>query len=186
MAEPISTLGGPIFRRTDSTHNEFKVAWRRHAQLVTPWFLQFGVKDYTQIHFSSTSSGISTTGKSSSSSFNDISPETLARAKRVLRQADGVAIVCCVPASTRSGENRPFGDGSLHPYFQDVIAVDERSFLHTESGATAVIPEKPEFDVPQLDALMWRALATELTDLTVEEVVVIKDGNVLLETEETW
>lgn len=118
-----------------------------------------------------------------SPTFGHIPPETLTQAERILRRADGIAIVTCRPIKTQSGDTRPFGDGSLHPYFKQVIAIDERRFLHAESGATAVIVQKPDFDIPELDAATWWGLAAQLGDVHTEEVVVVKDGKLLLESE---
>ncbi|KAK9777934.1 hypothetical protein SCAR479_05260 [Seiridium cardinale] len=187
MSESVITLGGPLFRHPDITHEEFSVAWRRHAQLVTPWFLHFGVKEYTQLHIYSSTSGQPVSFPASSFS-GHIPPETLAQAQKTLRQADAFVMVRCVPNMTSTGGARPLGDGMLHSYFKKVIAIDERRFLHFESGATAVVPEngKPEFEVPQLDADVWKALVAESDDLVVEELVAIKDGEVVMERDQQW
>jgi hypothetical protein len=111
-------------------------------------FLNFGIQDYTQIHMPE---GLSSSTPSE--------PETTAQ--NILRQADGIALVRCVPIKTADGSMRPFGDFGKHSYFAAMIASDERRFLHVESGATAVKGDPPAFNVPVLAVDEWRRIALE-------------------------
>lgn len=153
------SVGGPLFRKPSTTNKEFSESWHRHAQLVSPWFLNFGIEEYTQIHISETL----------------ITPpaENESAAEKTVRQADGIAIVRCRPIETADGSVKPFGDSHNHPYFANTIAPDERRFLHEESGATAVKNDPPIFHVPQLSIDEWRDLALRMGGV---EHVKIQDG----------
>ncbi|KAI2625378.1 hypothetical protein GGS26DRAFT_593067 [Hypomontagnella submonticulosa] len=149
QAQELISVGGPLFRNPDISHEDFSKAWSRHAQLVAPWFLTFGVVEYTQIHFHKLP------GKPAVS-------EHESAAHRVLRQADGVAFVRCRLLPTSDGRTGVFGDGMAHPYFAQTIAVDERRFLHEESGATALQKDPPAYEVPELGADEWRDMAKKM------------------------
>ncbi|KAJ3579977.1 hypothetical protein NPX13_g584 [Xylaria arbuscula] len=86
-----------------------------------------------------------------------------ARAKRILLQADGVAIMRRYDVPLEAG----------HRYFSSVILKDERTFLHDESGAGAVRGEPPVYDVPDLHVDVWRDLALSMGGV---EYVKIRDG----------
>lgn len=118
-------MGGPLFRRPDTSHAEFSTSWHRHAQLVSPWFLSYGTVEYSQIHLPDQQ-----LASSKPAAENDIMAATAveAAAREILRRADGVALVRCVPVETADGSLRPFGDGGTHPYFANTIALDERRF----------------------------------------------------------
>ncbi|KAK7753807.1 hypothetical protein SLS62_004173 [Diatrype stigma] len=142
------SLGGPLFRKPGTSHEEFSLAWHRHAQIVVPWLLEFGIVEYVQIHLPSPSPG-----------------EKAPAAKGIdhtLREADGVALVRCRSVPSVDRVMRPFGDGLTHPYLEKVIAVNERFFLHEESGISAVKREPPTFEVPDLPADEWRNMALRI------------------------
>lgn len=124
-------------------------------------FLNFGIQDYTEIHMP-----------------ESLSISTPSAAQNILRQADGIALVRCVPINTVDGNMQPFGDFGKHPYFAAMIAPDERHFLHAESGATAVKGDPPAFDVPVLAIDEWRKLALEAGAV---EYVKIRDGNAAID-----
>ncbi|KAI0129720.1 hypothetical protein BJ170DRAFT_617352 [Xylariales sp. AK1849] len=161
--DDVISLGGPLFRLPGTTHAVFSVAWHRHAQLASPWFLSFGIQEYIQIHLpdrpNSSPSGLESA------------------AQKILRQADGIALVRCVPIETADGDLRPFGGGGDHPYFAEVIGRDERRFLHVESGATAVKGDPPVFAVPDLEVDEWRRLGLEMGGV---EYVKISNGEAVI------
>ncbi|KAF2429241.1 hypothetical protein EJ08DRAFT_698595 [Tothia fuscella] len=95
----------------------------------------------------------------------------------VLQQADGVAFVQCRSLRTVAGLLQPFGDGGKHPYFATTIAVDERRFLHEESGATAIKNDQPLFDIPALDVDEWKRLALGMGGI---EHVKIRSGKAVI------
>lgn len=154
-----------MFRLIGTSPAEFSTSWHRHAQIVSPWFLSFGLQEYTQIHMPEESS-------------SSIPLEHEAAIQKILRQADGIALVRCVPIKTADGNMLPFGDAEKHPYFSGMIAMDERRFLHVESGATAIKGSPPVFDVPVLAADEWRRMALEAGAV---EHVKIKDGEAVIE-----
>ncbi|KAI0381621.1 hypothetical protein F5Y04DRAFT_254966 [Hypomontagnella monticulosa] len=164
------SIGGPLFRNPNISHEDFSSAWHRHAQLVAPWFLTFGVVEYTQIHLPSPNSPNGPVGNP------EVSNESAAH--RLLRQADGVAFVRCRLLPTAEGRTGVFGNGGAHPYFAQVIAVDERRFLHEESGATAVTRERPAYEVPALGAEAWRDVALAMGGV---EYVKIREGRDAIE-----
>lgn len=178
MAEENDTivLGGPLYRKPGTTREEFMEGWQRHAEVVIPWFLEFGVTEYTQIHLPLTSNFASTaaTDNSEQQKLEDHDSD-MARARGILRQADGVAFIKCRPVRTSSGVERPFGDGFQHPYFWNVIAKDERAFLHPESGASAVRGGATFPPLPEITggAAAWRRLAL---DSGGQEYVKIEGG----------
>ncbi|KAH6644917.1 hypothetical protein BKA67DRAFT_664774 [Truncatella angustata] len=188
MSDPVVSLGGPLFRHPGTSYQEFSTSWRRHAQIVTPWFLQFGVTEYIQIHLPPNRSLHTPFSTMLSSSPSHISPEASAQAQKIMAQADGIAIVRYRPVSISPGKTRDLMDGSSHPYFKDVIAADERRFLHTESGATAVAPKDGNwsFDVPALEVDVWKELAAGCRVVKAEELVIIKDGKAEIEVEGLW
>jgi hypothetical protein len=85
-----------------------------------------------------------------------------AKAKHILRQSDGVAIM-------RRYQDVPTDRGKK--YFEDLLLVDERRFLHDESGASAVIPDEPVFDLPALQVDVWRELALGMGGVEYGELV---------------
>lgn len=157
------SLGGPIFRKPGTSHEEFSLAWHRHAQIVVPWFLEFGIVEYIQIHLPSPSP----------------SPGEKASAAKgignILKDADGVALVRCRSIPSVDRVTRPFGDGLTHPYLEKVIAVDERRFLHEESGVSAVRREMPTFQVPDLPVDEWRDMAIRIGGVEHVKVRGAKD-----------
>ncbi|TRX95415.1 hypothetical protein FHL15_003746 [Xylaria flabelliformis] len=121
----LDSNGGPIFRRPDLSHEEFATAWHRHGQLCTPWCLNSGVWEYIQIHMPSPSTS---KGNPESTSTSEAADETIeSKARRILEQADGVAIMRRYQVPADEGKQ----------YFESVILADERRFLHDESGAGA-------------------------------------------------
>ncbi|CAJ2512076.1 Uu.00g077010.m01.CDS01 [Anthostomella pinea] len=155
-AEPhkLDSIGGPLFRRPDTSHEEFSTAWHRHAQVVASWFLKkFGVVEYTQIHMPRADHQDIMSDKDKDSP-----------ARRILRQADGVALVRRYQTPMAGGPGR---------YFEEVILTDERRFLHDESGAGAVKGNPPAYDVPELAVDEWRELALQMGGI---EHVKIRDG----------
>ncbi|KAI1738501.1 hypothetical protein F4680DRAFT_182189 [Xylaria scruposa] len=157
----LNSDGGPIFRRPDLSHEEFATAWHRHGRLCTPWCLNSGVWEYIQIHMPSSSVP---TGKPESVSASEASDDTIeSKARRILEQADGVAIMRRYQVSTDEGKQ----------YFESVILADERRFLHDESGAGAVRGNPPVYDVPALHVDVWREMALEMGGV---EYVKIRDG----------
>ncbi|KAI1846389.1 hypothetical protein JX266_007594 [Neoarthrinium moseri] len=172
--ETLISVGGPLFRLPGTSVADFSAAWRRHGQLVAPWFVHFGVYEYIQIYLHN-GQGVSL---SSADALAASSVSGRSQVRGILEQASGIALVRCTAIPSADGSHRPFGDAMAHPYFRDVVSVDERRFLHAESGATAVKGDVPEFDVPDLGVDEWRALAA---DIGAEEVVVIKGGKVVCE-----
>jgi hypothetical protein len=173
-SQNISTFGGPLFRLPNTSHTDFSTSWYQHGQLATPWFLNFGIWEYIQIHLPDPTNS-SSYGSAPSSTKNGIN---LSAAKNILLQADGVAVVRCIPMETADGVLRPFGDSGKHPFFAEVVARDERRFLHVESGATAVKGNPPVFDVPKLTADEWRTLALEIGGV---EHVFVQEGKSIAE-----
>lgn len=153
----LTTIGGLLFSKPGLKRKAFSEAWHRHAQLATPWFLHHGIVEYTQIHLPEDA----TQASASSGAPHD------AAAQQALAAAGGVAVVRFAPPTAPS-----FMD-LQHPYFQAIIAADERRFLHEESGATAVVRDPPAFLVPPLAVDEWRALALAMGGV---EAVKIKDG----------
>ncbi|KAI1266501.1 hypothetical protein F5Y18DRAFT_425745 [Xylariaceae sp. FL1019] len=160
---PPNLAGGPLFRRSDLSHERFCEAWHRHAKIVMPWCLRFGVWEYVQIHMPSPSPSNPQTEDEDPTKETGIGSEHLEEARKMLRRADGVAIMRRYQVSTESGNK----------YFKEKVLVDERTFLHDESGAGAVVGEVPVFDVPVLDVDVWRRLALEIGGV---EYVKIRDG----------
>lgn len=159
--QELTTIGGLLFSKPGLTREAFSEAWHRHAQLATPWFLHHGIAEYTQIHLPEGA--------------QPGSPSPLthdAAARRALAVAGGVAIVRFAAPTAPS-----FMDLN-HPYFQAVIAPDERRFLHDESGATAVVRDPPAFPVPPFSVEEWRALALEMGGV---EAVKIQHGKPAIE-----
>ncbi|KAJ2995645.1 hypothetical protein NUW58_g1215 [Xylaria curta] len=74
------------------------------------------------------------------------------KARRVLQQADGVAIMRRYDVPTEAGRQ----------FFEGVVLTDERSFLHDESGAGAVKGNPPVYDVPDLHVDVWREMALNM------------------------
>ncbi|KAI0514428.1 hypothetical protein F5B22DRAFT_647740 [Xylaria bambusicola] len=151
----LNSAGGPIFRHPDLSHEEFAAAWHRHGRLAVPWALKFGVWEYIQIHMPNPGS--------LSTGVTDDDGTVEARARRILLQADGMAIMRRYDVPTEAG----------HLYFSNVILKDERTFLHDESGAGAVKGDPPVYDVPELHVDVWREMALEMGGV---EHVKIKDG----------
>lgn len=167
-------LGGPLHRKPGTTRDEFMKGWQRHAEVVIPWFLEFGVIEYTQIHLPLILTSASIADDPAQQKPKGHGSD-MARAHETLRQADGVAFVKCLPLRTSSGGERPFGDGFEHPYFSAIIAKDERTFLHPGSGASGV---KSGADFPSLPgiaggAVTWRRIALQSGG---QEYVMIKGG----------
>ncbi|KAI0546874.1 hypothetical protein F4679DRAFT_587091 [Xylaria curta] len=157
----LNSAGGPIFRRPDLSHEEFATAWHRHGRLCTPWCLNSGVWEYIQIHMPSPSVP---TGKPESVSAPEASDDTIeSKARRILEQADGVAIMRRYQVPADKGKQ----------YFESVILADERRFLHDESGAGAVRGNPPVYDVPALHVDVWREMALKMGGV---EYVKIRDG----------
>lgn len=147
-ATTLNSSGGPLFRRPDISHEEFATAWHRHGRLGTPWCLNFGTWEYTQIHMPSPSASA---GEPESASTSAADSETIeSKARRILKQADGVAILRRYQVPTDGGKR----------YFESVILADERRFLHDESGAGAVIGNPPVYDVPgkSPEPLVWHVI----------------------------
>ncbi|KAI1367526.1 hypothetical protein F5Y08DRAFT_298176 [Xylaria arbuscula] len=157
----LNSAGGPLFRRPDRTHEEFTTAWHRHGRLALPWALKFGVWEYSQIHMPSPGLQEASASATTPTSTGDDTVE--ARAKRILLQADGVAIMRRYDVPLEAG----------HRYFSSVILKDERTFLHDEAGAGAVRGEPPVYDVPDLHVDVWRDLALSMGGV---EYVKIRDG----------
>ncbi|KAI1312788.1 hypothetical protein F5Y03DRAFT_199428 [Xylaria venustula] len=156
----LNSAGGPLFRRPDISHEEFATAWHRHGRLVMPWALKYGVWEYIQIHMPDPES-VPRSGDEETTSKEDDTVE--ARAKRILRQADGVAVMRRYDVPTEAGQF----------YFKGTILQDERRFLHDESGAGAVKADPPVYDVPELRVDVWRELALALGGV---EHVKIREG----------
>lgn len=175
MAEDqLIVLGGPLFRKPGTTREEFTKGWRRHAEVVIPWFLEFGVTEYSQIHLPLTMTFTSCADDSSPQRLDNQESE-MTQARDILSQADGVAFVKCLPLRSSSGVEQPFGDGFEHPYFLTVIVEDETRFLHPQSGAGAVkggasFPKLPEVSG---GAANWRRIALEIGG---QEYIKIKGG----------
>ncbi|KAI0426166.1 hypothetical protein F5Y09DRAFT_72290 [Xylaria sp. FL1042] len=150
----LNSSGGPLFRRPDLSHEEFATAWHRHGRLALPWALKFGVWEYIQIHMPNPRAAEST-------STSEDSVES--RARRILQQADGVAIMRRYDVPTAGGDL----------YFKSVILKDERTFLHDESGAGAVRGDPLVYDVPELHVDVWREMALGMGGV---EYVKIRDG----------
>ncbi|KAI0145233.1 hypothetical protein GGR57DRAFT_507199 [Xylariaceae sp. FL1272] len=161
--EPLKSAGGPLFRRRDISHEQFCEAWHTHAKIVMPWCLKFGVWEYVQIHMPSTTSSLSRETSEDRKKEIGIESEQFEKARKILQQADGVAIMRRYQIPVEGGNK----------YFKEEVLVDERRFLHDESGAGAVVGEKPVFDVPGLEVDVWRVLALEMGGV---EHVKIKDG----------
>ena len=69
-------------------------------------------------------------------------------------------------------------------YYCDVILVDERRFLHEESGSSPVQKDPPAIDIPNLEALEWRRLALEVGGV---EHAIIRDGKAAISIpDEVW
>ena len=157
--EPLVSLGGPLFRKPGITHEEFSRAWHRHAGVVVPWFLEFGIVEYIQIHLPEPADKATTDAAAAAAA---TSQDDGGAAERLLRRADGVALVRCRVVPSVEGGARPFGDGFTHPYLEKVVTVDERRFLHEEFGAGAIRREPPSFEIPDLSADAWRGLAVRI------------------------
>ncbi|KAK5630801.1 hypothetical protein RRF57_006516 [Xylaria bambusicola] len=140
----LNSSGGPLFRRPDLSHEEFAAAWHRHGRLALPWALQFGVREYIQIHMPDP--------ESLATSTTDDDGTVEAKARRIIMEADGVAIMRRYGVPTEKGRL----------YFNNVILKDERTFLHDESGAGAVKGDPPIYDVPELHVDVWREMALKM------------------------
>ncbi|KAI0408242.1 hypothetical protein F4802DRAFT_551122 [Xylaria palmicola] len=161
----LNSNGGPLFRRPDLSHEEFAAAWHRHGRLVTPWCLNAGTWEYIQIHMPppSASPGGSSEPAAPGAASDDDDDTVESRARRALRQSDGVAIMRRYAVPTEAGQ----------PYFERVVLVDERRFLHDESGAGAVVEDAPVYDVPALHVDVWREMALSMGGV---EHVKIREG----------
>ncbi|KAJ8131552.1 hypothetical protein O1611_g2076 [Lasiodiplodia mahajangana] len=157
----LNSAGGPLFRRPDLSHEEFSTAWHRHGRLCGPWCLKFGIWEYIQIHMPHPSPSIEEAEPSSTSEVTDETIES--KARRILQQADGVAIMRRYDVPTEAGS----------AYFKNVVLADERRFLHDESGAGAVRGDPPVYDVPDLHVDVWREMALTMGGV---EHVKIRDG----------
>lgn len=188
--QALISIATPLFRRSGTTQDDFSAAWHRHAQVVSPWFLHVGVERYTQIHLhqgkptneSQSSTYASQRGNAAeSATASQLHPngQRLEDAKTILQQASGIAYVQLRPILSSSGEMVVFGDGLGHPYFMNVIASDERRFLHEESGASGKKPEDEQavYNIPTLDADEWLELAFELRGV---ESVKIDGGKAII------
>ncbi|KAI1125361.1 hypothetical protein F5Y10DRAFT_10328 [Nemania abortiva] len=157
----LNSAGGPLFRRPDLSHEEFSTAWHRHGRLCSPWCLKSGVWEYIQIHMPHPSLS---TEEAASASTSQASNETIeTKARRILQQADGMAIMRRYDVPTEAG----------NLYFRNVVLTDERRFLHDESGAGAVKGNPPVYDVPDLHVDVWRELALSMGGV---EHVKIREG----------
>ncbi|KAI0866265.1 hypothetical protein F4860DRAFT_459498 [Xylaria cubensis] len=157
----LDSNGGPIFRRPDLSHEEFATAWHRHGRFCTPWCVNSGVWEYIQIHMPSPSAS---KGNPASPSTPQATDDTIeSKARRILEQADGVAIMRRYQVPADEGKQ----------YFESVILPDERRFLHDESGAGAVRGNPPVYDVPALHVDIWREMAMKMGGV---EYVKIRDG----------
>ncbi|TGJ79579.1 hypothetical protein E0Z10_g9188 [Xylaria hypoxylon] len=165
-AAKLNSAGGPIFRRPDLSHEEFTTAWHRHGQLVLPWCLNSGVWEYIQIHIPSQSGSIVESESVSAPVASDDTIES--KARRILQQADGVAIM--------RRYNVPTEAGNL--YFERVVLTDERGFLHDESGAGAIKGNPPIYDVPELHVDVWREMALSMGGV---EHIQIREGKGVVE-----
>ncbi|KAI8951322.1 hypothetical protein F4801DRAFT_294251 [Xylaria longipes] len=161
----LNSNGAVIFRRPDLSHDEFSTAWHRHGRLVTPWCLNAGVWEYIQIHMPSPSASPKEPESVSTSETRDDTIES--KARRILEQADGVAIMRSYQVPADGGKR----------YFESVVLPDERRFLHDESGAGAVIGNPPVYDVPALPIDAWREMALRMGGV---EYVKIRDGKDLV------
>ncbi|KAI0120129.1 hypothetical protein GGR51DRAFT_554165 [Nemania sp. FL0031] len=157
----LNSAGGPLFRRLDLSHEEFSTAWHRHGRLCGPWCLKFGVWEYIQIHMPPPSLSIEGAEMPSTSETGDDTIES--KARRILLQADGVAIMRRYDVPTEAG----------NVYFKNMVLTDERRFLHDESGAGAVRGDPPVYDVPDLHVDVWREMALSMGGV---EYVKIRDG----------
>ncbi|KAI0438066.1 hypothetical protein F4803DRAFT_570115 [Xylaria telfairii] len=164
-ATTLNSAGGPLFRKPDISHEEFATAWHRHGRLCTPWCLNAGTWEYIQIHMPPPSASA---GKPESASTSEANNETVeSKARRILEQADGVAIMRRYQVPTDGGKR----------YFESVVLADERRFLHDESGAGAVVGNPPVYDVPALHVDVWREMALSMGGV---EYVKIRDGKDLV------
>ncbi|KAF2967856.1 hypothetical protein GQX73_g5667 [Xylaria multiplex] len=151
----LNSAGGPLFRKPGLSHEEFTTAWHRHGRFALPWCLNAGTWEYIQIHMPSQPDPVEE---------SEASDDTVeSKARRTLQQADGVAIM--------RRYDVPAEKGNL--YFQKVILVDERTFLHDESGAGAVKGNLPAYDVPELHVDVWREMALRMGGV---EHVKIREG----------
>lgn len=162
MTEPqtVSTpeptwIGGPFFRKSSTTHDEFSTAWLRHGQLVAPWFLANGVVDYIQINLPDFAG-------------QDQPSAGMSDAQALLRTMDGVVCVRHFPGSL------PW----WHPYYNGVVLPDERRFLSDESGSSPVKRNPPARRIPAIDIAEWRQLALEVGGV---EHAIISDGKANLD-----
>ncbi|KAH8649030.1 hypothetical protein BX600DRAFT_474376, partial [Xylariales sp. PMI_506] len=180
MSQTTSTFsaGGPLFRRPGTTHQDFSKAWRRHAQLVSPWFLRYCVVEYIQIHLPETPLPNDDLPQRQQHEEDAIAEPTMKLAEEILRQADGIAVVRGLYAPAKDGTLRPFGSSNDHAYFAEFIAPDERRFLHTQSGATGVKADPPAFDVPDLPVDVWRELGLRMGGV---EEVKIREAQAVIE-----
>ena len=170
--ETLVSLGGPLFRKPGITHEEFSRAWHRHAGVVMPWFLEFGIVEYIQIHLPGPDAAAAAEVSATHS------PQHDKTAERLLREADGVALVRCKIVPSVEGKKRPFGDGLTHPYLERVVAVHERRFLHEEFGAGAIRRETPAFEIPDMGVDAWRRLALQIGGV---EHVKLRDSRELIQ-----
>lgn len=169
------SIGGPIFRKPGTSRAEFSLAWHKHAQVVIPWFLEFGIVEYVQIHLPD-QGGEAPNAEEPTPARRDGGDG--GAAERALQKADGVALVRCRSVPSVDGVTRPFGDGLTHPYLEKLVAVDERRFLHEESGVSAVKREPPTLAVPDLEVDEWRRVALRMGGV---EHVKIKDAKDVVE-----
>lgn len=150
----ITYSGGPLIRHPSFSHAEFSTHWlQNHAPIVIPYFLAGGsVLDYTQIHLPELHDRVGSD-----------------QSKEILKPFDGVALL------TRKKDAVSKMDPKLsQEYYQRVILVDERKFLHESSGSSPVKREGAEgVEVPKLGPLEWRDLALEVGGT---EHLLVKDG----------
>jgi hypothetical protein len=177
-AAKIVSAGAPLFRKPGTSHKEFTEAWHRHGQLVMPWCLHARVQEYIQIHMPCpsppSSSSASSTAKASGKANDDVEG-----IKSILRQADGFAIMRRREERANQDERQEEGGGGsgegkkAKRYFETVVLVDERRFLHDECGAGAVRGDAPVYDVPQvLDVDVWREAALGLGGVEYGESMI--------------
>ena len=84
---------------------------------------------------------------------------------------DGVAVVAFPKSYV-------FGSGPATPYYEEIIFVDERRFLHEESGSQPVQKVPPTFEVPSKGTLDWWKLALEAGG---KEYRIIEGGEIKID-----
>lgn len=149
--------GTPLVRKPGIGRAEFREAWLSHGALVASWFVEKGVRTYSQLHMPDHHPG-------------DLSAEDA----RLLELIDGVACVQIAP-----GPNpQPWSQGGAGNSFLNVVLSDETRFLHEECGAGAVKREPPSFLMPEKTAQEWREWAL---GLGATEHAIIEDGEVVID-----